>query len=203
MPKPTRFAQRSPELDPERTERNHAVKAAPAVVEPASDPVQAQIEAEGFSHPVSFYRATVVLPKDNPLYRWAAPRDGQINELSVFIEMSVDGPVYVRAVNPAKMKAPILDDKWFSIEKQLVVGEWVTLPTFRVEQGDRLDLVISNEPYSFDKSVTDEQRKAAIGSENLMISGVWVTFMYFAKGGNRGAGQELVGLPARGVAERR
>lgn len=198
MSKPTRFAERHAELDPGRTERNAGKR--PSLSKDVPFVPVVPVEKVS-SYPVNFYRASVVLPKDNPLFRYATIRAGEVKELSLFVDSVLDGPAYVRVIDVATGDTMLDKDKVL-LERRLMSAEWVVLPPFDVVQGQRFDLVIVNEPYSGEKAKNDEQKEVT-GSANLMVSSIWIAFMYFAKGGNRGAGQELVGLPARGLAERR
>ena len=184
---------RNPDLDPYRAGRNSGKRVPPEGVDTVQEIIAQRIAGEGVSQPFSEWFEDLTLPGLKG-YRFAPPRDGQVNELSVYAKDVLDGPVYLR-VESLDAGVPLLDDKKQAIEKKLEQGEWITLPPFRVSQNQRLIFRIVSEPI-FTPNIKPADRPAMIGSTSASLSDIHITFMYFSQGGNLGTGQESKRLPA-------
>ena len=145
-----------------------------------------RVVLEGVSHPITSVKATLVLPGEPILHTMGIARSGQINELSVWCDQIIDGPAYLRVYN---QDGPVQDENDRPIQIDLMSDDWATANVFKVTKGQRLRFVLDNEK-DWEGNVRPEDIPALTGSDNLSIIGVWLTCMYFAEGGNRGASQK-------------
>lgn len=156
-------------------------------LEKAERLLRKKVILDGVSHPFQFDREIFTMPTDTTLYKMAIPRDGQVNEMAVFCEQIIDGPAYLRVYDQI---APVLDKQNEQpVEVLLLNNEWATVPAFKVRQGQQIRFNVDN-VFTFPENMKPEDIALATGSPNLSLAGIWIAGMYFAKGGNSGAGQQ-------------
>ena len=143
---------------------------------------------EGVAHPVGFYSDSNIFPDAEVLYRFPIARDGQMNDMAIFCEQTIDGPAYLR-VYDQNGQVMEKDRESVPVEALLVSGDWANLPIFRVTKGQRLLFEIDN-VRTFPENMSPADKLANTGSETLEVRGIWLTAMYFARGGNRGTGHQ-------------
>lgn len=143
---------------------------------------------EGVSHPIDAHSDANALPDSPVVFRLPVPRNGQLNDASVFCEQVIDGPAYLRVYDqdgPLKEK-----ERDLPVEVALISEDWANLPVFEVTQGQRIRFEIDN-VRTFPENMPTADRDLATGSPTLAVMGAWIAGMYFAEGGNRGSGQRI------------
>ncbi|KKL96088.1 hypothetical protein LCGC14_1847970 [marine sediment metagenome] len=156
-------------------------------LEKAEALLRKKVILDGVSHPIYFDREMFTMPTDTTLYQMAMPRVGQVNEMAVFCDQIIDGPAYLRVYDQT---GPVLSKaNEEPVEVLLLNNEWAIVPAFKVRQGQRIRFNVDN-VFTFPENMKPEDIALATGSPNLSLMGIWIVGMYFAKGGNSGAGQQ-------------
>lgn len=188
MPRPTRFGRRS--QSDTSGQRSCGRRVAPD--QGALDVHHAvqRVIVEGHSVPFTSHVEHAVLPMASSLAKMYVPRDGQINELSIHVGLITDGPAYLRVVDVATNQ--------IIARGQFKSADVMTVDSFDVSKGQRLDFVITNLPPA---DTQPAKVKAMTGSASVSLTDIWISFMYFAKGGNDGPGQASTRLLVSGPAK--
>lgn len=186
----TRIARRAPaHVATEGLERNAGRRDRGDEIDPQAiiDAKMNRVIVEGVVHPVDSHADARHLPDDPILHRMPMARDGQMNDMAVFCEQVIDGPAYVRVYD---QDGPVMEkEREVPVEVLLVSDDWSNFPIFRVTKGQRLRFEVDN-VRTFPENMSALEKAANTGSETLSIMGVWLTAMYFARGGNRGTGHQ-------------
>lgn len=144
-----------------------------------------RVTLEGVSHPVDAHSEQNVLPDTPIIFSMPIPRDGQMNDMAIYCEQVIDGPAYARVYNQDGL---VLDkERELPVEILLLSDDWANFPIFTVTKGERLRFEIDN-VRTFPENMSPADKLANAGSDMLSVMGVWLTGMYFARGGNRGTG---------------
>ena len=150
------------------------------------DRAMQRVIVEGVVHPIYLF-ASHHFPGGTEIYNVPVPRDGQMNDMAIFCEQVIDGPAYVRVYDQDGL---VLDrERELPVEVLLASDDWANFPIFRVRKGQRLRFEIDN-VRTFPENMSPVDKLANTGSENLSLVRVWLTGMYFARGGNRGTGHQ-------------
>lgn len=150
------------------------------------DKMMLRVQVEGVVHPIWFYRPIQMLPGGPIMHKMPIARDGQMNDMAIFCEQVIDGPAYVRVYD---QDGPVMekDRETVPVEVLLVSDDWANFPIFKVTKGQRLRFEIDN-VRTFPENMSAADKLANTGSDALEVRGIWLTGMYFARGGNRGTG---------------
>lgn len=179
MPSTRRAKKRPRHANTDGLERNAGRRPDP------KDPDQAAIDrsvtrviVSGFRHPLEAQPMDILLGTNDIIFRLAVPRDGQMNDLSIFSEQVIDGPAYAAVFDQAGQMKDV-DGKL--VEWELRNNDVAPGPKFKVTTGQRIRFIVRNVKDFTD--VRPEDIPGLTGSSTLEVIGAWLSGVYFAKGG--------------------
>ena len=194
----TNFAKRNSSAATDGAKRPRTRKPPKLSPNDAAKAAMHRVRIEGVVHPIYGFIPDIVLLPGVPsnFLKIPIPRVGQFNEMAVYAEQVVDGPAFVKIYDANEDKF-LQDEKERDIEARIKSDDWSNFPVFKVKRGMRLSFQVVNQP-TFPTNMSVDDRAALTGSDTLSVIGLWFSGMYFAKGANRGDGQQPERPPTPG-----